>query len=128
MPTTILDGETYEQAKHRRFREEAEYIAKYDNELLTYAAKSVGIDPRRLPDAWPDRFDDNQWNPLIDAADRYNLVKALRGNLYFSGRFGYFEVESNSDESSYYERFIIGDEVDEAYAIVKVAADIGRNM
>lgn len=31
MPTTILDGETYEQAKHRRFREEAEYAKRFQH-------------------------------------------------------------------------------------------------
>ena len=39
MPTTILYGETYEQAKSRRFREEAEFDANfcYEKQLLAWA-------------------------------------------------------------------------------------------
>lgn len=39
MPTTILDGETYEQALHRRYSEEAEGLDNfcYERELLAWA-------------------------------------------------------------------------------------------
>ena len=34
MPTTILDGETYEQARHRRFTEEAKVIEKMQQDEI----------------------------------------------------------------------------------------------
>jgi hypothetical protein len=48
-----------------------------DKELLELAAKAAGVDHRRLPDAWPDRFDDDQWNPLIDDGDALRLAVKL---------------------------------------------------
>lgn len=35
MPTTILDGETYEQARHRRFTEEAKVIEKIHQQEMS---------------------------------------------------------------------------------------------
>ena len=52
-----------------------------DRELLELAAKAAGIDARRLPDAWPDRFDNNQWNPLTDDGDALRLAVKLRLNI-----------------------------------------------
>ncbi|HGO6078317.1 hypothetical protein QZM82_13305 [Burkholderia cepacia] len=48
-----------------------------DRELLELAAKAAGIDARRLPHAWPNRFDDDQWNPLIDDGDALRLAVKL---------------------------------------------------
>lgn len=48
-----------------------------DKQLLELAAKAGGIDARRLPGAWPDRFDDDQWNPLIDDGDALRLAVKL---------------------------------------------------
>lgn len=48
-----------------------------DIELLEAAAKAAGVDPRRLPHAWPDRFDDDQWDPLIDNGDAFTLAVKL---------------------------------------------------
>lgn len=41
MPTTILDGETYEQAKHRRFKEEAEIDARIAGTTLCWNCNTV---------------------------------------------------------------------------------------
>jgi len=49
-----------------------------DRELLELAAKAAGIDHRRLPDAWPERFDDDQWNPLTDDGDALRLAVKLQ--------------------------------------------------
>lgn len=61
-----------------------------DKELLELAAKAGGIDARRLPGAWPDRFDDDQWNPLIDDGDALRLAMALysRGFMLEAGSGG----------------------------------------
>lgn len=48
-----------------------------DKELLELAAKAAGIDARRLPEAWPERFDDDQWNPLTDDGDALRLAVEL---------------------------------------------------
>jgi len=48
-----------------------------DRKLLEQAAKAAGIDPRRLPHAWPNRFDDDQWNPLTDDGDALRLAVKL---------------------------------------------------
>ena len=39
MPTTILDGETYEQALHRRFTEEAKVIEKMQQDEIIRMAR-----------------------------------------------------------------------------------------
>ena len=48
-----------------------------DRELLELAAKAAGVDARRLAHAWPDRFDDEQWNPLTDDGDALRLAVRL---------------------------------------------------
>ena len=45
MPTTILDGETYEQARHRRFTEEAKVIEKIQQDEIIRMAREAGYDP-----------------------------------------------------------------------------------
>lgn len=50
-------------------------------ELLELAVKAAGIDPRRLPHAWPDRFDDDIWSPHIDDGDALRLANLLRINI-----------------------------------------------
>ena len=44
MPTTILDGETYEQARHRRFTEEAKVIEKIQQDEIIRMAREAGFD------------------------------------------------------------------------------------
>lgn len=41
MPTTILDGETYEQARHRRFTEEAKVIEKMQQDEIIRMAREA---------------------------------------------------------------------------------------
>ena len=41
MPTTILDGETYEQARHRRFTEEAKVIEKIQQDEIIRMAREL---------------------------------------------------------------------------------------
>ena len=41
MPTTILDGETYEQARHRRFTEEAKVIEKIQQDGIIRMAREA---------------------------------------------------------------------------------------
>lgn len=43
MPTTILDGEAYEQARHRRFTEEAKVIEKIQQDEIIRVAREAGF-------------------------------------------------------------------------------------
>ena len=53
MPTTILDGETYEQALHRRFTEEAKVIEKMQQDEIIRMAREAGLNiPDRRNDLW----------------------------------------------------------------------------
>lgn len=98
-----------------------------DKELLELAAKAAEIDARRLPDAWPNRFDDDQWNPLIDDGDALRL--AVKLGLYIAVDNGIKETIWNSPN---WKR---GAEPhnDDPYAatrraIVRAAAEIGKSM
>lgn len=88
-----------------------------DRGLLELAAKAAGIDHRRLPDAWPERFDDDQWNPLIDDGDALRLA-----------------VKLNIDHGKPGMRLSIDwSPADDPYAatrraIVRAAAEIGKEM
>ncbi len=95
-----------------------------DKELLEKAAKAVGIDGRRLPDAWPDRFDDDQWNPLIDDGDALRL--AVRLGMLFT----YMKAEFEMFQKFYLEELDNDLKPSEATrrAIVRAAAEIGRAM
>ena len=63
-----------------------------DRDLLELAAKAVGIDPRRLPHAWPDRLDDDQWDPLVDDGDAFRLAVQL-GIQVFSPNFPEYHAD-----------------------------------
>jgi len=99
-----------------------------DRELLEQAAKAAGIDARRLPDAWPNRFDDDLWNPLTDDGDALRLAVKLgldvRTGLYTNTMVvDCFEIEDAIEVV--YE--------DDPYAairraIVIAAAEIGKDM
>ena len=81
---------------------------KTDHELLELAAKAAGINPRRLPDAWPDRFDDDQWNPLLDDGDALRLAVNLHIRIAsigdracaFIGLREFWEPENNDPYSA----------------------------
>lgn len=52
MPTTILDGETYEQARHRRFTEEAKVIEKMQQDEIIRMAIDAGLGEYLHLDSW----------------------------------------------------------------------------
>ena len=58
MPTTILDGETYEQARHRRFTEEAKVIEKIQqDEIIRMALEACAPNQTFNSDEeWVKRF------------------------------------------------------------------------
>ena len=80
MPTTILDGETYEQARHRRFTEEAKVIEKIQQDEIIRMAREVdaitGLIGRWifLDAAHLERFAD-----LVAAHEREKFLKKLDG-------------------------------------------------
>lgn len=76
-----------------------------DRELLELAAKAAGIDARRLPHAWPNRFDDDQWDPLIDDGDALRLVVKLglqvtvvKGDKTFAERGQGFAFQDHGED------------------------------
>jgi len=96
-----------------------------DKELLEHAAKAAGIDHKRLPHAWPNRFDDDQWNPLTDDGDALRLAVNLG-----------MVVEVLSDQkvvfvdALYIIELPLGDDPYAATrrAIVRAAAEIGKSL
>lgn len=102
-----------------------------DRELLELAAKAAGKTNWQSSVCYAAARCDSEgvpyWNPLTNEGDRYRLARSLKGNLYFSGRRGCFEIPSDSDEPPIIEYFDIGDEKAEAYAVVRAAATVGRN-
>lgn len=99
-----------------------------NRELLEYAAKAAGIDERRLPPAWPNRFDVDQWNPLIDDTDALRLaVKlGLSVNVWHEAKNVYVDFASA-------EEYVLEIFDDDPYtatrrAIVRAAAEIGKEQ
>ena len=104
-----------------------------DRELLEQAANAAGIDAKRLPHAWPDRFDDDQWNPLTDDGDALSLAVKLQlcvqpyagidpDDRRFAGVYSQrtkeeFEELHNDDPYAATRR-----------AIVRAAAEIGKDL
>ena len=103
-----------------------------DRELLELAAKAAGIDARRLPDAWPNRFDDDQWNPLTDDADALRLaVKLNMGISIPVMRKEYARIDVITFRNALVN--VIESCADDSYeatrrAIVRAAAEIGRTI
>ena len=101
-----------------------------DKELLELAAKAAGVDHRRLPDAWPDRFDDDQWNPLIDDGDALRLAVKLNIVVWECNQYDRAMAEARYGEArgEYWE--FVGED---SYAatrrcITRAAAAIGEAM
>jgi hypothetical protein len=98
-----------------------------DRELLELAAKAAGIDARRLPHAWSHRFDDDQWDPLIDNGDALRLAVQLQIDvnhgdvIVVAERVG--PVEAGVAEPKQSDPYAAT-----RRAIVRAAAEIGRNM
>jgi hypothetical protein len=112
---------------------------KTDRELLELAAKAAGIDQRKLPHAWPVRFDDDQWNPFIDDGDALRL--AVHCGIEVSivddepGRDGRDSraCAGYATASDPRIRYVFEDHRGDLFAatrraIVRAAAEIGRNM
>lgn len=99
-----------------------------DKELLEYAAKAAGIDERRLPDAWPNRFDDDQWNPLIDDGDALRLAVKLNliVGVYGSYTNVYLTDVSNKEIVCWNSSCNNDPYAATRRAIVRAAAEIGR--
>ena len=72
MPTTILDGETYEQARHRRFTEEAKVIEKIQqDEIIRMALEACAPNQTFNSDEeWVKRF-----AALVAAHEREKIPK-----------------------------------------------------
>lgn len=102
-----------------------------DKELLELAAKACGMPAPWRPDgargAWVASADDEQtghwWDPLTDDGDRYRLARALGICIDFEDGCAWKRMHNDAIQ------FYWGGECeDEAHAVVRVAAEIGRAM
>ena len=100
-----------------------------DRELLELAAKAAGVDARRLAHAWPDRFDDEQWNPLTDDGDALRLAVKIGRSRTLQLVVGVGGADCQFDHPLV-TAFESGDDPYAATrrAIVRAAAEIGRKM
>ena len=111
-----------------------------DRELLELAAKAAGVaaqwdcPERGMMTLTPDGIDTMTWNPLTDDGDALRLAVKLRIDFYVGDDdgvatyAGYFDPALNNRQ-----RFAIERHGDDPYAatrraIVRAAAEIGRNM
>ena len=97
-----------------------------DRELLELAAKAAGVDARRLAHAWPDRFDDEQWNPLTDDGDEARLEAALQLNVEWHPLTQSVQVGTAAIACS--ENYRKDAQAARRRAGVRAAAEIGRTM
>ena len=112
-----------------------------DRELLELAAKAAAIeyDPRRSKPhpvsgafwgLWlvihgePNEHTRRYWNPLADAGDRYRLARHLGLTIDFTECTVWKRLSDHSLVQEYWG----GDCGDEAHAIVRAAAEIGKEM
>ena len=74
MPTTILDGETYEQARHRRFTEEAKVIEKMQQDDIIRMAREACAPNQTFnsDEEWVKRF-----AALVAAHERETCAKSV---------------------------------------------------
>jgi hypothetical protein len=106
-----------------------------DRELLNLAAKAAGIKINAARQAERDEagFDDvglwtdtaTNWNPLADDGDRLRLIRALKMNIDYAdcGVSARYNFGRNLAQEWWG-----GDEGDEAHAVLRVAAEIGKAM
>jgi hypothetical protein len=93
-----------------------------DRELLELAAKAAGI--THTPSlAAACRGERTWWNPLTDDGDRYRLAKKLDIRLHFGPQYVTYVANGIAGTVRWPE-----DEADDARAIVRAAAEIGRNQ
>ena len=110
-----------------------------DRELLEQAAKAAGIayepalsTPHPISGAWwglwlaydrePNEFDRRYWNALTDDGDRYRLAQKLRINIDFADCCAWTRLP----DGTLIQEFWGGEHGDEAHAIVRAAAALGR--
>jgi hypothetical protein len=96
-----------------------------DNRTLELAAKAAGVDYKRLPHAWPHRFDDEIWAPQIDMGEALALALKLGISIVFME-----ESDSVGAEHSRHGIIIIEPMCDVGVCrpIVRAAAAIGETM
>lgn len=103
-----------------------------DRELLELAAKAADIDYAVDEDDEPIRYGDGgyrlgwaagAWNPLTDDGDRYRLAKKLGIHLHFLQQYVTYGANGIAGIVRWPE-----DEKNDAYAIVRAAAVIGKSM
>lgn len=100
-----------------------------DRELLEAAARVAGYRLEFVPDhngnirihAWSGDIC-IEWNPLTDDGDRYRLLKALKMAIDFEIFEVIYLVDGNICAQSF------RDDGDDARAVLRAAAEIGRNM
>lgn len=90
-----------------------------DREMLEWAAKAAGLNVGTDEGAYDDL---KWWNPLIDDGDRYLLLKKLEMAIDFEAK----EVIYCIKDVLYSEAF--REDGDDARAVLRAAAEIGRNM
>lgn len=144
MPTTILDGETFEEARERRFIEEAlidEKIARRVNkELLELAAKAAGIEAVYVNTCWDQCFKVKYetkhttgwkvWDPLNDDAAAFRLAVKLNLDINPYPKTGEVAVINWGGKEVRHKTFErIGNDPYAATrrAIVRAAAEIGKS-
>ena len=91
-----------------------------DKELLELAAKAAGLKEYGFMGGSFVHVEDNtfvEWNPLTDDGDKYRLIKKLEISVNF--KYQYAEYEGICV-------FWPQDVKDDAYAVLEVAAEIGR--
>lgn len=98
-----------------------------DRELLELAAKAAGYQPAIVTDDGLVLLRGVQvtWNPLTDDGDRLRLIRALKMNIDYAdcGVSARYNCGWNLAQEWWG-----GDEGDEAHAVLRVAAEIGRAM
>lgn len=104
-----------------------------DRELLELAAKAAGLVNPQYEQAvagnWNIYHGDLEdprecWNPLTDDGDRYRLARQLGINIDFSDCCAWKRMPSGN----LIQEFWGGDCGDEAHAVLRVAAEIGKTM
>jgi hypothetical protein len=99
-----------------------------DRELLEMAAKAACIAPSdggpvvvyESSGVW--LADDKWWNPLTDDGDRYRLAKTLDVRIHFGPAYVTYTAGGICGVVRWPE-----DEPDDAHAIVRAAAEIGKS-
>lgn len=104
-----------------------------DRELLESAAKAAGLVGtyarvhQTYGDQWADGIDMGgpvYWNPLTDDGDRYRLAKQLGIGIDFSDCCAWKRFPSGE----LIQEFWGGECGDEAHAIVRAAAELGKKL